>query len=237
MIHNRHPVAALALGSSLLILAACAPQPLTANVSAIATTTASSPVEATTSTQPVTVSAVSTVATVATVVPRTAQSVTTLAMATTAPTRGQTPSRQTTTGSSNGQTDVAVYFTQGSRLVTETRAVPAAAPARGSLDALLAGPMATGHYSQVPNGTALQSMNLKGGTATVDLSSQVQNLEGSPAIPLFLAQVVDTLTQFPDVQRVVLEVNGKPVRTLGGEGVTVPEPLDRAAVQKLLTGV
>jgi spore germination protein GerM len=234
MMHNRHSLAALALGSGLLILAACAPQPLTANVSAIATTTASPPIVATTSTQPVTASAVSTVSTVA---HTTAQNVTTPSTGTAVPTPAQTTSHQTTTASSNGQTDVAVYFTQGSRLVTETRAVPAAAPARGSLDALLAGPKATGHYSQVPNGTALQSMNLKGGTATVDLSSQIQNLEGSPAIPLFLAQVVDTLTQFPDVQRVVLEVNGQPVRTLGGEGVAVPEPMDRAAVQKLLTGV
>lgn len=130
----------------------------------------------------------------------------------------------------------AVYFTAGNRLVSEARQVPTAAPARGSIDALLAGPTSAGHFSQVPAGTRLLSINLAGGTATVSFSNQIQNLEGSPAIPLFLGQVVTTLTQFPDVQRVVLEVNGQPLRTLGGEGVAVPEPLDRATVQRMLAG-
>lgn len=144
-----------------------------------------------------------------------------------------TSSSATTTGS---KTTVAVYFTQGSHIVSEPHAVPAASPARGSIDALLAGPSAAGHYSQVPTGTKLLSLNLTAGTATVNLSSQAANLEGSPAIPLFLAQIVETLTQFPDVQHVVIEVNGRPLRSLGGEGAAVPEPLDKATVQKMLAG-
>jgi spore germination protein GerM len=134
------------------------------------------------------------------------------------------------------QVTAAIFFTAGSSLVSESRQVPAAAPARGSIEALLAGPKVAGHFSQVPSGTRLRSVNLAAGTATVDLSYQVQNLEGSPAIPLFLGQIVDTLTQFPDVQRVVLEVNGQPLRSLGGEGAAVPEPLDHALVQRMLSG-
>lgn len=225
---QRSSTTALLLGAATVLLAACGPLPLTTNVSADVTTTAPTAVVTATSsrTQPATVSTAAATA---------ARTSTTTATQTAVHTAAQT-SRRTTTGSATGQANVTIYFTQGSRLVTETRTVPAGTPARGSLDALLAGPQAAGHYSQVPNGTRLQSMNLKGGTATVDLSSQVQNLEGSPAIPLFLAQVVDTLTQFSDVQRVVLEVNGKTVRSLGGEGMPVPEPMDRATVQKLLAG-
>lgn len=138
--------------------------------------------------------------------------------------------------SMGAQVTAAIYFTAGSRLVSESRQVPAAAPARGSIEALLEGPKVAGHFSQVPTGTRLRSVNLAAGTATVDLSNQVQNLQGSPAIPLFLGQIVDTLTQFPDVKRVVLEVNGQPLRSLGGEGAAVPEPLDHAAVQRMLSG-
>jgi germination protein M len=138
--------------------------------------------------------------------------------------------------SSSGQISVAVYFTSGSSLVSEPRSVPAAAPARGSLEALLAGPAVAGHFSQVPHGTRLLSVNLAAGTATVDFSEQIQDIQGSPAIPLFLGQVVNTLTQFPDVQRVMLKANGRTVLSLGGEGAAVPEPLDRAAVQRMLSG-
>lgn len=142
----------------------------------------------------------------------------------------------TGTRTASAEIPVAVYFTAGNSLVKETRQVPAASPARGSIDALLAGPSGSGHFSQVPPGTRLLGINLAAGTATVSFSEQVQNLQGSPAIPLFLAQVVNTLTQFPDVQKVVLEVNGQPLRSLGGEGEAVPEPLDRASVQQMLAG-
>lgn len=146
------------------------------------------------------------------------------------------PPPRAASASTGAQITAAIYFTAGNHLVSESRQVPAAAPARGSIDALLAGPTLAGHFSQVPSGTRLRSVNLAAGTATVDLSNQVQNLQGSPAIPLFLGQIVDTLTQFPDVQRVVLEVNGRPLRSLGGEGAAVPEPLDHAAVQRMLAG-
>jgi len=57
---------------------------------------------------------------------------------------------------------------------------------------------------------------------------------GSPAIPLFLAQVVSTATQFPAVRQVTLRIAGQPVTSLGGEGMAVPEPLDQSAVRKML---
>ncbi len=43
-----------------------------------------------------------------------------------------------------------------------------------------------------------------------------------------------TLTQFPAIQRVVLEVDGRPVATLGGDGLVVPPVLDLATVDRLL---
>lgn len=129
---------------------------------------------------------------------------------------------------------VTLYFTKGGKLVAEPRTVPAVDPLRSSLEELLAGPKVAGDYSEVPRGTRLLGVSITGSTANVNLSSQVQSLQGAPAIPLFLGQVVNTATQFQGVERVSLQVEGRPVRTLGGEGVAVPEPLDRAAVQRLL---
>jgi spore germination protein GerM len=131
---------------------------------------------------------------------------------------------------------VTAYFTAGSRLVTETRQVAAAQPLQASLTALLAGPRTSGHYTQAPVGTRLLGVQLAGTHATINLSQEATAIEGSPAIPLFLAQLVDTATQFPTVRQVTLQVDGRPLTALGGEGVTVPEPLDRAAVQRMLAG-
>jgi spore germination protein GerM len=131
---------------------------------------------------------------------------------------------------------VVAYFTIGSRLVAETRQVPPTDPLQASLAALLAGPQDAGHYTQVPPGTHLRSVHLAAGNATITLSRQATAIQGSPAIPLFLAQVVETATQFPTVRQVTLQVEGRLVTALGGEGLAVPEPLDRPAVHRLLAG-
>jgi len=129
---------------------------------------------------------------------------------------------------------VRAYFVQDGRLVAEPVGVSEAHPARSSVEALLAGPRVAGHQTQVPPGTRLLGLVVNGGTATLDLSDQARSVQGSAAIPLFLGQVVYTLTELPTVQRVVVRISGEEVRVLGGEGIAVPEPIDRAAVQRLL---
>ena len=48
---------------------------------------------------------------------------------------------------------------------------------------------------------------------------------------LRVAQVVHTLTQFPSVRRVGFRIEGEPVDAIGGEGVVVSPPVDRAAFE------
>lgn len=221
---SRQGLGAILIGVALVALSACGPAMLAQSASSVVTVTVTQPAVPSSPTQTV---ASGTVATTHS---------STRATAAARSSSHSSVAAGSTTKAASAQIPVAVYFTAGSSLVKETRQVPAASPARGSMEALLAGPKEAGHFSQAPAGTRLLSINLAAGTATVSFSQEVQSLEGSPAIPLFLAQVVDTLTQFPDVQRVVLEVNGQPLRSLGGEGVSVPEPLDRATVQRMLTG-
>lgn len=216
----RHWRSWLAGGAAVALLAACGPAGPTAAVSTSTSTAAPAPTTAHT----VAASPTSTRA------PAPARP-TPAPTPTLAPTAK--PTVQTTAGTA-AKAAVRVYFTQGGKLVAETRSVAPTNVLRESIAALLAGPDEAGHYSQAPAGTRLLGVNLAAGTATLNLSEQVEQLQGSPAIPLFLAQVVNTATQFPTVQRVRLQVNGHPLRSLGGEGFAVPDPLDQAAVQRLL---
>ncbi len=130
---------------------------------------------------------------------------------------------------------VQVYFTRGTTLVAEPRQLSLNDAPRLSVLALLGGPKNTGDLSQLPSGTKLLGFSVTNNLATVDLSSEFATVQGMPAIPLSLGQLVYTLTQFPDVKQVSLLVNGHPLRSFGGEGETLKQPLDRAYVQALLT--
>ena len=100
-----------------------------------------------------------------------------------------------------------------------------------ALRALLAGPSAAerreGLVSEVPPGTALRSVHVSGGTATVDLSASFAEGGGSTSTLGRVWQLVYTATQTPDVTAVQITIDGRRVRALGGEGVMVDAPIGR----------
>jgi hypothetical protein len=51
-----------------------------------------------------------------------------------------------------------------------------------------------------------------------------------------LAQVTYTLTQFPEVERVVYRLAGEPLETLGGEGLIVDGPQGRRVYERAAAG-
>jgi germination protein M len=132
------------------------------------------------------------------------------------------------------RTTVAVYLVRGEKLAPARRAVAAtAAPARAAVLALLAGPTSAersaGLRSEVPAETALRGVTIAKGVATVDLSKSFESGGGSVSMQLRVAQVVYTLTQFPSVSTVRFELDGKPMRAIGGEGVMVEPSVGRSA--------
>jgi spore germination protein GerM len=62
-------------------------------------------------------------------------------------------------------------------------------------------PSGRGIGTLVPADTRRLGLDISGGTATIDLSSEYQSGGGSPSMTARLAQVVYTLTQFPIVKR------------------------------------
>lgn len=116
------------------------------------------------------------------------------------------------------------FIATAHRLVAKSRAA-----ASSALRALLAGPLAReqgiGMRSALPHGSALRGIAIDDGIATVDLSLPGGAVGRRTALAR-LAQVVYTLTQFPTVQGVRFELDGRAVDSYGG--VDASAPLDRA---------
>lgn len=162
---------------------------------------------------------------------------TTAPTATTAPT---TTSASPTTAP--GPLSVRVYLMRTDKLAVVGRTVPAtSAVARAAMTALLSGPTgaetAAGLGTAIPAGTTLRSVSIKGGTATVDLSSSFSSGGGSLSMISRLAQVTYTLTQFPSVSGVTFRLDGAPVTVFGGEGIVLDHPATRSSFESVTPAI
>ena len=115
---------------------------------------------------------------------------------------------------------------------------PTTAVGTAALRLLLEGPSAverTGDVSTaIPAGTRLLGLDIEGGTATVDLTSEFESGGGSASMFGRLAQIVYTLTEFETVKRVRFALDGEPVDVFSGEGIVLDEPVTRDAYEELL---
>ncbi|MBA2382148.1 MAG: GerMN domain-containing protein [Chloroflexi bacterium] len=127
-------------------------------------------------------------------------------------------------------------------LVAVLREVPGTkSVATAAVNALLAGPTSgekgRSITSAVPAGSRLLGLTIEGGVATVDLSSEFETGGGSAAVLTRLGQLVYTLTQFPGVKSVVLQIEGVTSTTFSSEGVVLDKPATRADYVSLLPDI
>lgn len=99
------------------------------------------------------------------------------------------------------------------RVKTFTRRVPkSVSAARLALEALLAGPTAAekkgGAVAPFPQGSRVESVNLRNGQLTVDFNERLQNVGGACRASMIRAAVTETLRQLPGVQRVTITAGG-----------------------------
>ena len=136
---------------------------------------------------------------------------------------------------------IRVYFAKGEKLTVLGRTSPSGAVAAEAMRALLLGPTsaekAAGIHTQIPAGTALRSVSVANGTATVDLTKQFESGGGTLSMTLRIAQVVTTLTQFPTVKRVTFRIEGAPVESIGGEGLIVAPSVDRSDYESVMPAI
>jgi spore germination protein GerM len=128
---------------------------------------------------------------------------------------------------------VAIFFSkyQGSQSIVESviRKFPEpknTQPLQFALTELLKGPnpeeKSQGFYSEIPKGTKLLGVKTTPSAITVDLSSQFKSGGGSNSIVQRFEELKRTVKSVDTQHEVSITVDGKPLETLGGEGLEVP---------------
>ncbi|MCW9680922.1 GerMN domain-containing protein [Dolichospermum planctonicum UHCC 0167] len=97
---------------------------------------------------------------------------------------------------------------------------------------LLAGPPQGTDSTTIPQGTQLLGLKAENNDVHVNLSENFTTGGGSTSMIGRIGQVVYTATSLNPQAKVYIEVNGKPLEVLGGEGVELEQPLTRESFQK-----
>ncbi|MBN2533085.1 MAG: GerMN domain-containing protein [Spirochaetales bacterium] len=86
-------------------------------------------------------------------------------------------------------------------------------------------------YSMIPENTRLNNVYVKGDVAFVDFNENFRfNPLGMEGLKAQLNQVVYTVTEFSNVKRIQILIDGKKVNYLGPEGIFIGEPLSRSSL-------
>ncbi|MDO4733497.1 MAG: GerMN domain-containing protein, partial [Bacillota bacterium] len=117
--------------------------------------------------------------------------------------------------------EILLYYmsAEGDSLEAERREIPKETGlARATVQQLLSGPRDEDLLPVIPSGISLRSINISGGTCTVDLSAELSDLAAiSPAEQeLALYSLVNTLSQFDSVDYVQVLINGQKLSEFGG---------------------
>jgi hypothetical protein len=147
----------------------------------------------------------------------------------------QPPSTETNGETTASPASVRIYLTRGETIGPAGRTVETPAVLRGAIEELLRGPteeeLGWGLSTSVPSGVSLRGVSVVEGTATIDLSGTFDDGGGSAGMFVRLAQLVYTATQFPTVERVALQLDGKPAGVFSSEGIELPPTMARADVE------
>lgn len=128
-----------------------------------------------------------------------------------------------------------VYWLKGSGSDIALAAAPvkfsstarAEAPLKAALEQLLAGPSNSTFTTTIPKNTQLNSLAVRQDGIHVDLSRSFTQGGGSASMTARVAQVLYTATSLNPNAQVWLSIDGKPLQTLGGEGLILDQPLTR----------
>jgi spore germination protein GerM len=123
------------------------------------------------------------------------------------------------------------YATKDARyLVPEVHEVPKNShPAQTSMELLAVAPQNASLTGVFPSGTKVRGISVKDHVAYVDFNEAIikNNIGGSASESLLVGAIVNTLTEFSDIHKVQILVEGKKVETLTGH-MDVSEPLSRS---------
>jgi spore germination protein GerM len=102
-----------------------------------------------------------------------------------------------------------------------------------AFQSLLAGPTEGTNATTIPQGTKLIGLKTENKDEIhVNLSEDFTSGGGSTSMVGRVGQVVYTATTLNPNAKVYIEVNGKPLEVLGGEGVEIEQPMTRESFNK-----
>jgi hypothetical protein len=123
------------------------------------------------------------------------------------------------------RTVVTTYFTREALLVAGSRSVPKADAIRAAVAAVVDGPnsaeRAAGFASAIPSGSTLRGVVIDSRRADVDLTSAFTTGGGSLSMRMRVAQIVYTIVRNGAADTVRFLIDGRPVESIGGEGLIV----------------
>jgi spore germination protein GerM len=118
-----------------------------------------------------------------------------------------------------------IYLTQVKRKVKGDAILESA------IESLIKGPNASernrGYITAVPASLRLRRVNIKGSTAELDFSGEIEQSAAGEIVIKRVQQIVYTATQFDNVDSIVIMINGQRRKTLGSDGFSISGPLRR----------
>ncbi|MCF8011292.1 MAG: GerMN domain-containing protein [Clostridiales bacterium] len=133
-------------------------------------------------------------------------------------------------GPVNETTTIVLYFADSNgNLTPKNREVPKVTGiARKTMNELCKGPESPGVSAVMPAETHLLDINIRDGLCTVDFSGELKKNHPGNAVKerLTVYSIVNSLTQFPTVNKVQILVEGEKKETLAGQ-VNISSPLER----------
>jgi spore germination protein GerM len=148
------------------------------------------------------------------------------------------PVKQSTTQQANEQT-ASIYWLRSKEnrldLVPQPFKVAATQPNQvleAAFKTLLAGPSEGTDSTTIPQGTQLLGVKAENNDVHVNLSENFTTGGGSTSMMGRVGQIVYTASSLNPKAKVYIEVNGKPLEVLGGEGVELQQPLTRESFQE-----
>lgn len=130
------------------------------------------------------------------------------------------------------QATVTLYFSDGQaqHVIPEQRTVDLGGMSQPEavIRALLSGAEDPFLLRPLPEATALNSIEVRDGIATVDLSKAVR-VQGSAAESIAVRAIVYTLTELAEVDRVQILIDGRSDASIGGHAL-LESPLDRGGI-------
>ena len=130
----------------------------------------------------------------------------------------------------SSQTEIKLYFPNesGDSLQPVKVNVPVEDKYTQAVKELVAGTKEPGLTNIFPKGVKVRSVKVTGDLATVDFSKELTHkfVGGSTGEQMLISALVNTMTEFPDIERVLITVEGERIETIAGH-LDTSEPFTR----------